>query len=156
MKNFVLIILAIAVMFSSCKKEEDTLNSTDSFSCKIDGEEFGATGSATLDLALDNLEIKAIDAQYIVTIKIENINTRSDGSIIEFDKIRLGDVSISETFYTNTTFDPSQGQITITSLDLNGGKVSGTFFFDAQEIIMPKKEYGMVNVTSGIFSNISF
>ena len=86
MKNFVLIILAIAVIFSSCKKEEETINSTDSFSCKIDGEEFGTTGFATLDLALDNLEIKAIDAQYIVTIKIENINTRSDGEIIEFNK----------------------------------------------------------------------
>ena len=155
MKNFVLIILAIAVMFSSCKKEEETLNSTDSFSCKIDGDEFSATEISTDNLS-NNLLITAIDAQYIVTIKIENINTRSDGSTIEFDKIRLGDVSISGTFYTNTTFDPSQGQITITSLDLNGGKVSGTFFFDAQMVIMPKKEYGMVNVTSGIFSNILF
>ena len=154
MKNFVLIILAIAVIFSSCKKEEETLNSTD-FSCKIDGEEFGTTEIST-DNVLNNLSITAIDAQYIVTIKIENINTRSDGEIIEFDKIRLGDVSISGTLYTNTTFDPSQGQITITSLDLNGGKISGTFFFEAQAVIMPKKEYGMVNVTSGIFSNISF
>ena len=155
MKNFVLIILTIAVIFSSCKKEEETLNSTDSFSCKIDGDEFSATEISTDNLS-NNLSITAIDAQYILTIKIENINTRSDGSTIEFDKIRLGDVSISGTFYTNTTFDPSQGQITITSLDLNGGKVSGTFFFDAQMVIMPKKEYGMVNVTSGIFSNISF
>ena len=155
MKNFVLIILAIAVMFSSCKKEEETLNSTDSFSCKIDGDEFSATEISTDNLS-NNLSITAIDAQYIVTIKIENINTRSDGSIIEFNKIRLGDVSISGTFYTNTTFDPSQGQITITSLDLNEGKISGTFFFEALEVIMPKKEYGMVNVTSGIFSNISF
>ena len=156
MKNFVLIILTITVTFSSCKKEEETINSTDSFSCKIDGEEFGTTGSATLDLALDNLEIKAIDAQYIVDIKIENINTRSDGDIIEFDTEALGKVTISGTIYSNTTFDPSQGKITITSLDLNGGKISGTFFFEAQEVIMPKKEYGMVNVTSGIFSNISF
>ena len=155
MKNFVLIILAIAVMFSSCKKEEETLNSTDSFSCKIDGDEFSATEISTDNLS-NNLSITAIDAQYILTIKIENINTRNDGSTIEFDKIRLGDVSISGTFYTNTTFDPSQGQITITSLDLNGGKVSGTFFFDALAAITPKKEYDMVNVTSGIFSNISF
>ena len=156
MKNFVLIILAIAVIFSSCKKEE-TLNSTNSFSCKIDGDEFSARGSeVSTDNLSNNLSITAIDAQYIVTIKIENINTRSDGEIIEFDKIRLGDVSISGTLYTNTTFDPSQGQITITSLDLNGGKVSGTFFFDALAVIIPKKEYDMVNVTSGIFSNISF
>ena len=154
MKNFVLIILAIAVIFSSCKKEEETLNSTD-FSCKIDGEEFGTTEIST-DNVLNNLSITAIDAQYIVTIKIENINTRSDGDIIEFDTEALGKVTISGTIYSNTTFNPSQGKITITSLDLNGGKISGTFFFEAQEVIMPKKEYGMVNVTSGIFSNISF
>lgn len=155
MKNFVLIILAIAVMFSSCKKEEETLNSTDSFSCKINGDEFSATEISTDNLS-NNLSITASDAQYIVIIKIENINTRSDGNTIEFDKIRLGDVSISGTIYTNTTFDPSQGEITITSLDLNEGKISGTFFFKAQEVIMPKKEYDIVDVTSGIFSNISF
>ena len=154
MKNFALIILAIAVMFSSCKKEEEIFDNL-TFSCKIDGDEFSSTAISTDNLS-NNLSITAIDAQYIVTIKIENINTRSEGEIIEFDKIGLGDLSVSGTIYTNTTFDPSQGQITITSLDLNGGKVSGTFFFDAQEIIMPKKEYGMVNVTSGIFSNISF
>ena len=155
MKNFVLIILAIAAMFSSCKKEEDTLNSTDPFSCKIDGVEFGTTEVSTDNLS-NNLSITAIDAQYIVTIKIENINARSDGEMIEFDKVGLGNVSISGTIYSNTTFNPLQGQITITSLDLNEGKISGTFFFEALEVIMPKKEYGMVYVTSGIFSNISF
>jgi hypothetical protein len=154
MKNFVLIILAIAAMFSSCKKEEEVLNSTDSFSCKIDGEEFGTTGSATLDLALDNLEIKAIDSQYIVDIKIEHINTRSDGDIIGFDTEALGKVTISGTIYSNTTFDPAQGQITITSLDLNGGKISGTFFFEADHIDITN--FTKVNVTSGVFSNISF
>ena len=156
MKNFVLIILALTVIFFSCKKEEETLNDTDSFSCKIDGGNFGATGSATLDLALDNLLITAVDAQYIVNIKIEDISARSAGDIIRFDKADLGKVTVSGSIYSNTTFDPLQGQIIITSLDLSGRKVSGTFFFEALELIIPKKEYDMVNVTSGIFSNILF
>ena len=154
MKNFVLIVLTIAVIFSSCKKEEETINSTDSFSCKIDGEEFGTTGSATLDLALDNLKIKAIDAQYIVDIKIKEISDKKEGDIIEFDDAELGKVTISGTLYSNTTFDPSKGQITITSLDLDGGKISGTFFFEADHIDI--SNFTKVNVTSGTFSNISF
>ena len=153
MRNFVLLIMSLAVLFSSCKKEEETINSTTPFTCKIDGLELGTNEINTFNLS-NNLSITAVSAQYSITIKIENINARNIGEIIEFDKADLGNVSIGNTIYSNTTFDPTQGQIIITSLDLNNGKVSGTFFFEAQNIIL--NEFETVNVTEGEFLNISF
>ena len=153
MRNFVLIILSITVLFSSCKKEEETINSTTPFSCKIDGVELGANEINTNNLS-NNLSITAISAQYSITIKIENINARNIDELIEFDKADLGNVSIGNAIYSNTTFDPTQGQIIITSLDLNNGRVSGTFFFEAQNVIL--NEFEIVNVTEGEFLNISF
>ena len=76
MRNFVLLIMSLAVLFSSCKKEQDTINSTTPFSCKIDGVELGTNEINTFNLS-NNLSITAVSAQYSITIKIENINSES-------------------------------------------------------------------------------
>ncbi len=153
MKDFVLITLAIAVMFSSCKKEEEALNSADPFSCKIDGVEFSTT-AINIESLSDNMKIIASNATYIVSISIESITARSVGDVIPFSASNFGNVTIGSTTYSNTYFDPSKGEIAITTLDLSGGKISGTFFFEAQNVA--PNEFGTVNVTVGTFSNISF
>ena len=105
-------------------------------------------------LLSDNLSIIATNNSYTITIKIEDINTRSAGEVIEFDKVNLGMVNASNLVYSNTTFDPSKGNITITSLDLIAREVSGTFFFEAKEVVPPYLD--IIQVSAGIFSNISF
>ena len=153
MKNLLLLLLAITVIFSSCDTEEETLNTTESFSCQIEGSNFG---NATINTANSsgNVSITADDGTHNIVIKILSINSKSIGDVIPFSSPSLAFIIIGNTTYSNTYFDSTKGEITITHLDLSAGKVSGTFFFEAQDVT--PNEFATVNVSEGEFSNILF
>jgi hypothetical protein len=152
MKNLLLLLLAITVIFSSCEKEEEPPNIIP-FSCKIDGLNLSNATINTTNTS-GNLSITATANSYSVTITIQAINSRTNGDVISFSSPNFGNVSIGSTTYSNTYFDPTKGEIAISNLDLSGGKISGTFFFEAQDVT--PNEFATVNVTEGSFSNISF
>ena len=153
MRNLLLILVSVAIVFSSCEKEEETLIAPEGFSCKISGS---VLGNATINTtnSSGNVLITADDGTYNIVIKILSINSRSNGDVIHFSSPSLAIITIGSTTYANTYFDPTKGEINITNLDLNGGKVSGTFFFEAQDVT--PNEFGTVNISEGEFSNISF
>ena len=153
MKNLLLLFLAIAVIFSSYEKEEETFNNTKPFNCKIDGSNLS---NATINTSTTsgNLSITATANSYSVTITIQAINSRNNGDEIPFSAPNFGNVSIGSTTYSNTYFDSTKGEISISNLDLSGGKISGNFFFEAQDVT--PNEFAIVNVTEGSFSNSSF
>jgi hypothetical protein len=152
MKNLLLLLLAITVIFSSCEKEEEPHNIIP-FSCKIDGSNLSNATINTTNTS-GNLSITATTNSYSVTITIQAINSRTNGDVISFSSPNFGNVSIGNTTYSNTYFDPAKGEIAISNLDLSGGKISGAFFFEAQDVT--PNEFATVNVTEGSFSNISF
>ena len=156
MKNLLFILLAVTVIFSACEKEEEEITTSSSaavFSCKIDGSNLS---NATINTSTTSgsLSITATTNSYSVTITIQAINSRNNGDEIPFSSPNFGNVSIGSTTYSNTYFSPEKGEISISNLDLSGGKISGAFFFEAQDV--PPNEFGIVNVTEGSFSNISF
>ena len=156
MKTVLLILLALSIVFSSCEKEEETLinnNTSVSLSCKIDGSNFGNAIINTTNSS-GNVSIIADDGTYNIALKVLSINSRSSGDVILFSSPSLAIITIGSTTYSNTYFDPTKGEIIITNLDLNSGEVSGTFFFEAQDVT--PNEFGTVNVTAGEFSNILF
>ena len=153
MKNLLLILISVAIVFYSCEKKEDILTNPESFNCKIEGSDLGNTTINTTNSS-GNVSITADDGTYNIVIKILSINSKSSGDVIPFSSPGLAIITISATTYSNTYFDPTKGKINITNLDLNGGKVSGTFFFEAQDVTL--NEFGTVNVSEGEFLNISF
>ena len=153
MKNLLLILLAVTIVFFSCEKEEEPFNSTESFSCKIEGSDLGNATINTTNSS-GNVSITADDGTYNIVIKILSINSISNGDVIHFSSPSLAIITIGSTTYANTYFDPTKGEINITNLDLNGGKVSGTFFFEAQDV--SPNVFDNKDVTEGEFSNILF
>ena len=153
MKDLLLLLLAITVIFSSCEREEEILNITESFSCQIEGLNFG---DATINTgnSSGNVSIEADDGTHNIVIKILSINSKSSGDVIPFSSPSLAFIIIGNTTYSNTYFDSTKGEITITNLDLSVGVISGTFFFEAQDVT--PNEFATVNVSEGEFLNISF
>ena len=153
MKDLLLLLLAITVIFSSCDREEEILNTTESFSCQIEGLNFG---DATINTgnSSGNVSIEADDGIHNIVIKILSINSKSSGDVIPFSSPSLAFIIIGNTTYSNTYFDSTKGEITITNLDLSVGVISGTFFFEAQDVT--PNEFATVNVSEGEFLNISF
>ncbi len=164
MKKILLAALSISLITTSCTKEEEVITpvttptdpvETITFTCKIDGVDYDGSNSIDAAIAFDFLTITTSNGSNSVAIKIPGISMRNNGDEISFlGAIGYGVVSTPTLTYSNTNFDASKGGITITEIDFTEGKISGTFFFEAQDVT--PNEFGKVNVTSGAFNNISF
>ena len=153
----ILFFLFLASAFLSCKKEEDVNLPAPvvltEFNCLVDGVEVG-NGAISTDASFGNLEIKFNDNIYNITLQIFNISSREVGDTILFSSPTIGTVVFNNTTYSNTYFDSSKGQIIIGDLDFLSGVISGSFFFEAQDVA--ENQFETINVTSGVFSNIYF
>ena len=158
MNKLLLTFLTISVLFAACEKEEEiaTTNTTATsgqFNCMVDGESISFTNITTSNSS-GNLSIVAVSGNRSVSLNITSVSSRSSGSTIVFSSPGLASVTIGNNTYANTYFDTSKGEIVITSINFNSGKISGNFFFESMHV--DPTNFDKVNITSGSFSNISF
>ena len=158
MNKLLFIFLAIAIIFSACKKEEElaTTNNpifVEEFNCMVDGASLSST-EITISNLSDNLSIVAVNENTSVSLNLPSISSRYSGSTIVFSSPGLGFITIGSDTYANTYFDASKGEIEITSINSSSSKISGTFFFESMHV--DPTNFDKVNITSGSFSNISF
>ena len=167
MKKILFAVLSMSLIFTSCTKDEEefiepitTITTppveTTSFTCKIDGVSYDGSSTVSADVISDFLTITTSEGGSTVSIKVPGISVREVGDTISFlGAIGFGNVITPDgTVYSNTYFDASKGSIIITAIDLDNSKVSGTFFFEAEDVA--SGSFVKVNVTSGEFTHVSF
>ena len=136
MKNLLLTILAIAVIFSACDKEEELTNTaptttptTYDFSCKVGGSPFTDNSPiVVIDPSSNVLTLDAKNGENTIRIIIYNFSDRIVGEEISLNYgagISGALVTKDGVDYTNT----QSGTLIFTKID---AKLSGTFNFTSR------------------------
>ena len=148
MKKLVFPFLVIAVIFSACKKEEETpANNTATayaFSCKIDGADF-TDNSPLATIAQNVLMIDAENGTNSIRLIIYNFSNRTAEEQISLNNLTdKAYVILGADEYTNT----QSGQLIFSNI---GNPLSGTF-----NVICKDANFQSVTVTEGKFINIAY
>ena len=149
MKNHALIsiLLVILVFAFSCKKDE-TVNSKASFSAKVDGTLWpGSIMMATHTTSGNYTSIIATGTSPYDQIALDFIGSVT-GTYVMNDH-NLGSVVIGDNSFTTLFSSSPVGQIIITKHDEANKLISGTFYFNGEDI-----DGKVYHVTEGKFENI--
>ena len=149
MKKLVFPFLVIAVIFSACKKEEETpANNTAinyAFSCKIDGADFTDNSPvATIDPSTNIFTLVASNGSDEVIIYIYNFSNRTEGEEISLNATNRVYVNLGTDYYSNTI----SGKLIFSK---TGNPVSGTF-----DVICANTQSALVSVTEGEFVDVAY
>ena len=154
MKNLLVAFLAIAIIFTSCEKEDEpttttttTTNNTNfAFSCKIDGVDFTDNNPVATILSPNTLNIVASNGSDEVIIYIYNIDNTSLGEEISL-------ASTSNRVYVNLGADYYSNNISGKLIfSKTGNPVSG--IFDAQGTNL--ETFQSITITDGEFINVAY
>ena len=147
--------LAIAVIFSACKKEEEipTNNTatTYAFSCKIAGADFTAdftdnTPVATVDPSTDVFTLVASNGSDEVRIYIYNFSTRTEGD--EITLLSPGN-RVYVTLGTNSWTNTISGKFIFSKTE---SPISGTFNAQCNNL----QTFQSVTITDGEFIDVAY
>ena len=150
MKKLLFTFLAIAVIFSACKKEEETpINNTATtyaFSCKINGADFTDNNpSAIVDPSTNVFTIDAEDGANSIRLIIYNFSNRTANEQISLNNLTdKAYVILGTDEYTNT----QSGQLIFSNI---GNPLSGTF-----NVICKDANFQPVTVTEGELVNVTY
>ena len=154
MKKLLFTCLAISVIFTTCKKEEETPTNntatTYAFSCKINGADFTDNNpSAIVDPSTNVFTIDAEDGANSIRLIIYNFSNRTEGEEITLnnltDKAYVYLGTASTDWYTNT----HSGQLIFSEI---GNPISGTFNAQCNNL----QTFQSVTVTEGEFVNVAY
>jgi len=147
MKKLLFICLAIAVIFVTCKKEEEIIVPTYAFSCKIDGADFTDNNPvAIVDPSTNVFTIDADNGTNSIRLIIYNFSNR-----IEEEEITLNNltdkayVTLGIASYTNTV----SGKLIFSEI---GNSISGTFYAQCNNL----QTFQSVTVSEGEFVNVAY
>ena len=147
MKKLLFICLAIAVIFVTCKKEEEIIVPTYAFSCKIDGADFTDNNPvAIVDPSTNVFTIDADNGTNSIRLIIYNFSNR-----IEEEEITLNNltdkayVTLGIASYTNTV----SGKLIFSEI---GNSISGTFNAQCNNL----QTFQSVTVSEGEFVDIAY
>ena len=148
MKRLLFTFLAIAVIFSACKKEEETpANNTETtyaFSCKINGADF-TDNSPLATIAQNVLTIDAENGTNSIRLIIYNFSNRTADEQISLNNLTdKAYVTLGTDEYTNT----QNGQLIFSNI---GNPLSGTF-----NVICKDANFQSVTVTGGAFVDVAY
>jgi PBP1b-binding outer membrane lipoprotein LpoB len=151
MKKLVFPFLVIAVIFSACKKEEETpANNTETtyaFSCKINGADF--TDNNPLSIVDPSTNVFTIDAENgtnSIRFIIYNFSNRTTEEQISLNNITdKAYVTLGTDEYTNTV----SGKLIFSEI---GNSISGTFNAQCNNL----QTFQSVTVTEGKFADIAY
>ena len=148
MKKLLFTFLAIAVIFSACKKEEETpannTTTTYAFSCKINGADF-TDNSPLATIAQNVLTIDAKNGTNSIRLIIYNFSNRIAEEPISLNNLTdKAYVTLGADEYTNT----QSGQLIFSNI---GNPLSGTF-----NVICKDANFQSVIVTEGKFVDVVY
>ena len=150
MKKLLFTCLAIAVIFSACKKEEETPTNntatTYAFSCKINGADFTDNNPAAIvDPSTNVLTIDAENGANSIRLIIYNFSNRTTEQQISLNNLTdKAYVTLGADEYTNT----QSGQLIFSNI---GNPLSGTF-----NVICKDANFQSVIVTEGKFVDVVY
>jgi len=151
MKKLVFPFLVIAVIFSACKKEEETPTNntatTYAFSCKINGADFTDNNpSAIVDPSTNVFTIDAEDGANSIRLIIYNFSNRTEGEEITLNNLTdKAYITLGAASYTNTV----SGKLIFSEI---GNSISGTFNAQCNNL----QTFQSVTVTEGEFVNVAY
>ena len=150
MKNYKIISILFVILFFtfSCKKEE-TANSKANISAKVEGTLW--TGSTTMATHISSRNYTAIigaGTSPYDQIVLEFIGSVA-GTYVMNDN-NLGSVVIGDNPFSTILSSSPVGQIVITKYDEANKLISGTFYFNGEDI-----DGKVYHVTEGKFENIA-
>ena len=148
MKKLLFTCLAILVIFTTCKKEEETPTNntatTYAFSCKINGADF-TDNSPLATIAQNVLTIDAENGTNSIRLIIYNFSNRTANEQISLNNLTdKAYVILGTDEYTNT----QSGQLIFSNI---GNSLSGTF-----NVICKNANFQPVTVTEGEFVNVTY
>ena len=146
MKKLLFICLAIAVIFVTCKKEEEIIVPSYAFSCKIDGADFTDNNPvAIVDPSTNVFTIDADNGTNSIRLIIYNFSNRTANEQISLNNLTdKAYVILGTDEYTNT----QSGQLIFSNI---GNPLSGTF-----NVICKDANFQPVTVTEGEFVNVTY
>ena len=150
MKNHALIpiLLVILVFTFGCKKDNASDNSPASYSVKVNGNAFAVSLMVAEYMPSGNLTaISAAASNKTDFISIQFIGSATGTYII--NENNAGAVNMGNNSYMSIFSPIPVGQIVITKFDLANKLISGTFYFDAEDI-----DGNVSHVTEGKFENV--
>jgi PBP1b-binding outer membrane lipoprotein LpoB len=146
MKKLLFTFLAIAVIFSACKKEEETpannTATTAAFSCKIDGVDFTDNNPVATIVPPNTLQIVASNGFDEVIIFIFDIDDRTEGEEITY-------TPTGNRVYVASCPNTTSGELIFSK---TGNPVSGTFNAQCNNL----QTFQSVTVTEGEFINVAY
>ena len=143
MKRLLFTFLAIAVIFSACKKEEEA-PTTYAFSCKINGADF-TDNSPLATIAQNVLTIDAENGTNSIRLIIYNFSNRTADEQISLNNLTdKAYVILGANEYTNT----QSGQLIFSNIE---NPLSGTF-----NVICKDANFQSATVTEGKFIDIAY
>jgi len=152
MKNHALIsiLLVILIFTFGCKKEKDeTTSSAASFSAKVEGTLWsGSIIMATHSTSGNFTTIMATGTSPFDQIALDF--TGSNTGTYGMNDDNLGSVAIGNTSFTTMYSSSPVGQIAITKYDETNKLISGTFYFNGEDI-----DGKVYHVTEGKFENVA-
>ena len=146
MKKLLFICLAIAVIFVTCKKEEEIIVPTYAFSCKIDGADFTDNNPvAIVDPSTNVFTIDAENGTNSIRLIIYDFSNRTADEQISLNNLTdKAYVILGLNEYTNT----QSGQLIFSNI---GNSLSGEF-----NVICKDANFQSVTVTEGKFVDIAY
>jgi hypothetical protein len=148
MKNLFLIsLLSIMLISFGCKKD-DPSSSKASFSAKVQGTMW--TGSIVTAVQFTGENLIMITAAGTNPSEQISLDIKASGTgTFPINNDNLGTVEIGTYSFTSLISSNPLGQVVITKYDVTNKKISGTFYFDGEDMA------GTVyHVTEGKFENI--
>jgi len=152
--------LIIAVTFSSCKKDEtvqDVILSPASMTAKVNDTAWTAITRATRHFAANNKFVitgTSTDGQVIViTVMGDTTGTYTSSTSIDSLSAQVGAVwQPDASSPTEDNFVSQSGTVTLTTVDTENLKVSGTFSFELINTNLSTQK----SITEGKFSDLSY
>ena len=153
MRNSIIAILLVGVVFSiSCKKDSkitDLVNFSASMKCKVDGTQWSSLTRVT---TLGNpTTVNGTNGNSVLNVTILGNTTgtytlNTNAGTFQFSATYTNDSGTTDSLYT-----AYNGTATISSIDATNKRISGTFSFQAKNTAMNQK-----TVTEGTFKDLEY
>ena len=150
MKKLLFTCLAIAIIFTACKKEEEITAPipTSAFSCKIDGVDFFDNNPVATLSTDDIFELVASNGSDEVIIYIYNLSNKTEGEEISLVSPSNTTNRVYVNLGTASYTDTESGQLIFSNI---GNPLSGTF-----NVICKAANFQSVTVTEGKFVDVAY
>ena len=152
--NLLLIIIAVAFIFSNCDKDEDNpIINNASMSAQVDGSEWSAITRVTV-LKNNKFIITGTSVSgTVINVTILGITTGTytltlDSLTAQFS----GLYQPSATSPTEDNYIVKSGKVVISEINTSDKKISGTFEFAAKNILSGEEK----SITNGVFNYLKY